>query len=77
MGRTWSTQGEEVECMYEFGVEVSQSINLLLNYIIRQCPLNPRVYGAQTNSSSLKTTAYGYLHTTKISLNSTSVINII
>jgi hypothetical protein len=46
-----------------------QSINLLLNCIIRLCPLNPRFYGAQTNTSPLKTTAYGYLDTTKISLN--------
>jgi hypothetical protein len=53
-----------------------QSINLLLNYIIRLCPLNPRFYGAQTNISPLKTTAYSYLHTTNISLNSTSIINI-
>jgi hypothetical protein len=43
-----------------------QSINLLLNYIIRLCPLNPRFYGAQTNTSQLKTTAYSCLHTTKI-----------
>jgi hypothetical protein len=55
----------------------SQSISLLLNYIIRLFPLNPRFYGAQTNTSPLKTTAYSYLHTTKISPNSTSIINII
>jgi hypothetical protein len=57
--------------------DFNQSINLLLNYLVRLCPLNPRLYGAQTNTSPLKTTAYGYLHTTKISLNSTSIINII
>jgi hypothetical protein len=56
---------------------INQSINLLLNYIIRLCPLNPRFYGAQTNTSPLKTTAYSCLHTTKISINSTSIINII
>jgi hypothetical protein len=31
---------------------------LLLNYIIRLCPINPWFYGAQTNTSPLKTTAY-------------------
>jgi hypothetical protein len=58
-------------------VNTYQSINLLLNYIIRLCPLNPKFYGAQTNTSPLKTTDYSYLHTTKISLNSTSIIIII
>jgi hypothetical protein len=53
------------------------NFNLLLNYLIRLCPLNPRFYGAETNTSPLKTAAYSYLRTTKISLNSTSVINII
>jgi hypothetical protein len=56
---------------------VNQSINLLLDYIIRLCPLDPRFYGAQTNTCPLKTTAYSCLHTTNISFSSTSIINVI
>jgi hypothetical protein len=43
----------------------NQSIYLLLNYVIRLCPLNPSFYEAQANTCPLKTTAYSYLHTTR------------
>jgi hypothetical protein len=56
---------------------IDQSINLSLDYLIRLCPLNPRFYGAQTNTYLHKTTVYSCLHTTKISISSTSIINII
>jgi hypothetical protein len=42
------------------------SINqFIVKFVIRLCPLNNRFYGTQTNTNPLKTTAYGYLHTTK------------
>jgi hypothetical protein len=59
-----------------FMTHVSQSINqFILNFLIRLCPFNTRFYRAQTNTNPLKATAYGYLHTTKTPLNSTSIIN--